>query len=58
VKEWLTVGAAAELDLCWGALEVACEDFPHAGVGADPLGAMDGWAKALGAAAFSGVEGG
>lgn len=50
LEEWLAIGAAAEEDLCRGAVEVSGEDLAHAGVGANPLRSMERGAETLGPA--------
>lgn len=56
VEEWFAVGAAAEGDFRRRAAEIGGEDMAHAGVGADPAGAVEGGAKSVGTAALAGVE--
>lgn len=58
MEEWLAVGPATEGDVSRFALEVGGKDAAHAGVGADPLGAMECGAEAFGPAVFAGVEDG
>ena len=57
VERGLAVGASAEEDFTGFAGEVGGEDLAHAGVGADPAGAVELGTESLSAAAFAVVEG-